>query len=187
MKYGVGSNKVREAGPLKKTSWEYSFKWKPAEFNTIDFLVSTKKGQNGDDIVSSIYEEGINTSINKQLTQYKTLILMCGFDETRHGYVNPCQDILDDKLPDVNPNNIKVDTYVPKRFIPTIPFDPNAGICNILLKTDITGKQQMFTEENEVFTDGTIVEFKYEMNKEGLFKWTPLRVRSNTIFHMCKN
>ena len=184
MKYGVGSNKVREAGPLKKTSWEYSFKWKPAEFNTIDFLVSTKKGQNGDDIVSSIYEEGINTSINKQLTQYKTLILMCGFDETRHGYVNPCQDILDDKLPDVNPNNIKVDTYVPKRFIPTIPFDPNAGICNILLKTDITGKQQMFTEENEVFTDGTIVEFKYEMNKEGLFKWTPLRVRYDKTFEL---
>lgn len=184
MKYGVGSNKEKEAGPLKKTSWEYSFKWKPAEFNTIDFLVSTKKGQNGDDIVSSIYEEGINTSINKQLTQYKTLILMCGFDETRHGYVNPCQDILDDKLPDVNPNNIRVDTYVPKRFIPTVPFDPNAGICNVLLKTDITGKQQMFTEENEVFTDGTIVEFKYEMNKEGLFKWTPLRVRYDKTFEL---
>ena len=184
MKYGVGSNKVREAGPIKKISWEYSFKWKPAEYNTIDFLVSTKKGPNGDDIITSIYEEGINTNINKQLTQYKTLILMCGFDEARHGYVNPCQDILDDKLPDVNPNNIRGDTYVPKRFIPSMPFDPNAGICNVLLKTDITGKSQMFTEENEVFTDETIVEFKYDMEKEGLFKWTPLRVRYDKTFEL---
>lgn len=184
MKYGVGANAVRVAGPLKKTSWEYSFKWKPAEYNTVDFLVSTKKGPNGDEIITSIFEEGINTAVNKQLTQYKTLILMCGFDETRHGYINPCADVLEDRLPDVNPNNIKADTYVPKRFVPTTPFDPNAGLCNVLLKTDITGKPQMFTEENEVFTDGTIVEFKYEMEKEGLFKWVPLRVRYDKTFEL---
>ena len=40
---GVGSNKIGETGPKFKTTWNYSFKWKPPMFNTIDFLVTTKK------------------------------------------------------------------------------------------------------------------------------------------------
>ena len=38
--FGVASDKAGEAGPLNKPSWEYSFKWKPPEFNTIDFLLN---------------------------------------------------------------------------------------------------------------------------------------------------
>ena len=40
---GVGSNKVGVAGPLHKTTWDMSFKWKPLNQNTIDFLITTKK------------------------------------------------------------------------------------------------------------------------------------------------
>ena len=57
---GVGSSKFLEAGPLKKTRWDYSFKWKPAEFNTIDFLITTKKGSDGSDIITPIFENGLN-------------------------------------------------------------------------------------------------------------------------------
>ena len=39
----VGSSKVGEITDSKKTRWDYSLKWKPPEFNTIDFLVKTKK------------------------------------------------------------------------------------------------------------------------------------------------
>jgi hypothetical protein len=35
------------AGPLYKTTWDRSFKWKPPQFNTIDFLVSMKKDKDG--------------------------------------------------------------------------------------------------------------------------------------------
>lgn len=182
-KYGVGSNSVREAGPLRKITWEYSFKWKPAEYNTVDFLVTTKKGPNGDDVITSIYEDGKNLLHEKQLTQYKTLILMCGFDEKKHGFINPCADVLEDKLPEYNPE-LKGDTYVPKRFIPTNPYDPNAGLCNIIVKKDALDNLQMFTEENETFTDETIVEFKRDMDREGLFKWVPLRVRYDKTFEL---
>lgn len=35
----------------------------------------------------------------------------------------------------------------------------------------------MFSEENEVFEDNTIVEFRYDLSREGQWRWVPLRVR----------
>jgi hypothetical protein len=172
---GVGSNNVGEAGPLRKITWEYSFKWKPVEFNTIDFLVTTKKNENGVDMVTPIFENGINMQGITQFSQYKTLILRVGFDERKHGYINPCQDVLDDNISKKTDENEK--NYKPVQFFPTEPYDLQGGICNIMLEKDATGNYQMFTEERQVFYDNTIVEFKYDINKKGLWKWKPLRVR----------
>jgi len=61
--------------------------------------------------------------------------------------------------------------------MPTNPPDPTAGVCYIMLRKDETGINQMFTEENEVFGDDTIVEFSYDLTREGLWRWIPLRVR----------
>jgi hypothetical protein len=173
---GVGGNKILEAGPLKKIRWDYSFKWKPANFNTIDFLVSTKKGSDNQDIVTPIFENGLNVHQSTQFNQYKTVILQVGFDERRHGYINPCQDILDDKLPEVSTEENE-DTYKRQQFYPSDPFDIQAGICNVMLQMDNNGTPQMFTEENELFEDNMVVEFRYDLNREGLWKWIPLRVR----------
>jgi hypothetical protein len=172
---GVGSSKFLEAGPLKKTRWDYSFKWKPVEFNTIDFLITTKKGADGSDIVTPIFEKGESFSQATQFNQYKTLILRVGFDERRHGYINPCQDVLDDKIASPDDNN--EDGYKPVQFYPSEPYDAQAGICNIMLELDGNESPQMFTEERQVFEDNTVVEFKYDLKKSGLWKWTPLRVR----------
>lgn len=173
--FGVGSNQRGKAGPLEKKTWDYSFKWKPSEFNTIDFLVTTKKSANGDDVVTPIFENGLNTSIATQYTQYKTLVLRCGFDENKHGYINPCQDVLDDKWPVLEFG--KKGNYRPVQFFPSNPYNPEAGLCNLLLEKDDTGNFQMFTEERQVFTDGTIIEFRYDLSREGLWRWVPLRVR----------
>ena len=43
----VSSDKLGATMPPRKRTWEYSFKWKPSGFNTIDFLVTTKKNENG--------------------------------------------------------------------------------------------------------------------------------------------
>jgi hypothetical protein len=172
---GVGSSNFLEAGPLKKTRWDYSFKWKPAEFNTIDFLITTKKGADGTDIVTPIFEKGQIFSEATQFNQYKTLILRVGFNERQHGFINPCQDVLDDKLPSVDDSN--EEGYKPTQFFPSEPYDVQAGLCNIMLELDGNGTPQMFTEERQVFEDNTIVEFKYDLTKSGLWKWVPLRVR----------
>ena len=177
--YGVGSNVVDKAGPKTKITWEYSFKWKPPHYNTIDFLVTTLKTETGKDISKSLFDDGIQTTNVTQYKEYKMIELRCGFSEQRDGFINPCQDIIDDKIPEYKhrfEERNEAD-YVPKRFYPTEPYDPNAGLCNIMLREDDSGSKQMFTKNNEVFTDNTIVEFAYDLDGEEGWKWVPLRVR----------
>ena len=177
--YGVGSNKIGESGPKTKITWVQSFKWKPPQYNTIDFLVITVKGPNGDDTIKPIFEDGINSHISTQLNEYKIVELRCGFSEKNDGYINPCQDIIDDKLPEFveRYEDKPANDYYPTRFYPTDPYDSDAGLCNIMLKKDDSGIKQMFSEENEVFEDNTIVEFSYDFTHEIGWRWIPLRVR----------
>ena len=86
---------------MKKT-WIWALKWKPPEYNTIDFLVTTKKMSNGSDFIGNIFENGENLSHAEQLTQYKSLILRVGFDESRHGFLNPFEDIINETIDKTN-------------------------------------------------------------------------------------
>ena len=176
--YGVGSDREGDSGPLFKTTWDYSFKWKPAKYNTIDFLVSTKKEQAGtNDFIGNVFQEGTNANSYEQLSQYKTLILRVGFDEKKHGYINPCGDVINDKLPSLNEDRDNAETYKPLPFYPTNPYDADASICNVMLESDLTGNKTLITEEGEVFDDETIVEFRYDLTREKKWRWVPLRVR----------
>ena len=174
--YAVGADaEEEEPGSLFKTTWNSSFKWKPPQFNTIDFLVSVEKTETGKDKISNIYQDGINVGVNTNIIQYKTLTLRCGYDERKHGYLNPCQDILNDNIhttDDVDSN----DEYKPVPFIPTHPYDENAHVCKVILKKQ--GENMvLLSEEGEYFEEDMIVEFKYvHENKDG-WKWVPLRVR----------
>ena len=177
--YGVGSNTIGKSGPKNKITWEYSFKWKPPQYNTIDFLVTTLKTQSGEDVIKSLFEDGISTSSNIQYNNYKVIELRCGFSERNDGFINPCQDIIEDNLPEYKPRfeDKETNDYLPKRFYPTQPYNPNAGLCNIMLKFDDSGAKQMYTKEGEVFSDNTIVEFSYNLDGEEGWRWEPLRVR----------
>ncbi|NBU99070.1 MAG: hypothetical protein EBS19_12825, partial [Spirochaetia bacterium] len=84
--------------------------------------------------------------------------------------------MLDDKLTQFKEDGTK-ENRRPMQFFPSVPYDINAGLCNVMLEEDQNGNYQMFTEERQVFTDNTIVEFRYDMNREGLWRWVPLRVR----------
>ena len=175
---GVGSYEKGSSGKIGRVSWEAAFKWKPPEFNTIDFLVSTIKLPSGQDKITTIYEGGTNTSRESDDNQYKTLILRCGVDEKNDIYLNPCQDIIDDKIPAFIEDSRNA--YQPKQFYPTTPYDPDAGICNILLENNGRGDFQMFTKEGDAFDDNVIVEFSYDADsllKENVWRWIPLRVR----------
>jgi hypothetical protein len=185
--FGVGANKEGQEGPLKKITWEYSFKWKPPQYNTIDFLVKTIKSENGSDQTTPLFQEGMDTSAATAIQEYKTVILCVGFDPKQHGYINPCQDVLDDVLPKYKEEDEEINTYRAAEFVPTHPSEPGAGIANILLKKDDTGVYHMFSEEGEVFTDDTIVEFRYDMDAKKQWRWIPLRVRyDKTAKHKSK-
>ena len=94
----------------------------------------------------------------------------------KHGYINPCQNIINDDYP-LRTDIDDQERYKPVQFIPTNPYDSNAGITNIELRLDSSNEKQMFTEENEVIEDNTIVEFRYDITRPKDWRWVPLRIR----------
>lgn len=174
--YGVGLSETNKKIKSFKHTWELSFKWKPVEFNTIDFLVTTKKTANKTDFIGNKYDTGTNVQKLDQIVQYKTLILRVGYDVRKHGYANPYQYIIDDTIPLLD-NNDNTDSFKPVQFIPSNPYDPDAGLTNVGLKLDAMNEKQMFTEENEVIEDNTIVECRYDITQPKGWRWIPLRIR----------
>lgn len=173
---GVGSDKVGTSSKLSKITWDLSFKWKPPDFNTVDFLVSIKKDKNGKDEIHNIFKEGKNTMGYQNVVQYKALILRCGFNEKDHGFLNPTQNIIDDILPSLEDIDNE-EKYKPVPFQPTNPYDNNACFCNIFIQKDGSDDILLMTEEGEVFEEDMIVEFKYNKDLESGWRWIPLRVR----------
>jgi len=159
-----------------KITWQNSFKWKPPHHNTIDFLVTTQKEESGKDETHNIFNDGKDMSSMDQIVQYKTLILRVGFDESKHGYINPCEMVIQNKLPSVS-NIDDNDKYKPIAFHPINPIDNKAYLCNIQLK-EMNGNKYMSTEDNlETFDDNTIVEFRYDESKDEGWRWVPIKVR----------
>ena len=175
---GVCSLKTGIAAPNYKTTWNESFKWKPPRYNTIDFLIRFKKNELGGNYIGTLNNEGEDLTSYNQVKNYYTLILNVGFDEKKHGYINPYNDIVT--------NNIKRDikesynnNYKPCRFYPTSPNDVNAGLCNIIGKLDESNNLKIYTLEGDEIEDNTIVEFAYNISNPEFWRWEPLRVRSD--------
>lgn len=174
----VSSDKLGVTAPPRKRTWDHSFKWKPSEFNTIDFLVTTKKNENGTEFVGNIIEDGQKVSAKSNILQYKTLVLRVGYSEKRHGYINPCQDIYDDNIINKYDYDENQDDYRPAPFVPTDPMaDFPIYLCNQILKSN--GNDKYLTTENgeEIFTDNMIVEFRFDKNSKKFWQWIPIRVR----------
>ena len=173
MSYGVGGSKPGHCSELGyNLTWNRSFKWKPPEFNTIDFLVVTEKDKQNRDLVRT-YVKG------KQVVQYKTLYLMVGLDTRQTRFMNPFDELIYDKLPCEGGSEKNHDHYQVKPFVPSIPYNPKSYVCYIPLVDDGKGLQ-MQTEEGEYFDENMIVEFKYNTSKvdyEHPWKWEPLRIR----------
>lgn len=171
MDSGVGGSRE----PLKsKVTWQGSFKWKPPQYNTIDFLVKIKKNEKGQDAIHNIFIDGTNLQGGKSIVQYKTLELMCGFTRNNDGYLNPMLDLINDISMPVNENAWE---YKPVNFYPTNPADMSACYCNILLDDNV-----LKTEDGDFFEEDTIVEFRYDIDKKGMtddngWKWIPIRNR----------
>ena len=174
---GVGGSAPGQVGPLdRKFTWALSFKWKPPQYNTVDFLVTTVKDDktNRDKVVDKIGRGGINATnmlAQKQVESYKELVLKVGFDPSNRSnkiIPNACALIYEGAIEKMFGGSGE---YKPIQFLPSNPYDVNAGTMEIKLNSE----GDMVTEEGaEVFEDLTIVEFRYEFQDK---KWVPLRIR----------
>jgi hypothetical protein len=184
---GVGGTTPGQVGPLdRKFTWALSFKWKPPQYNTVDFLVNTVKDDktNRDKVIEKIDGgsiSGINMLSNKQVDSYKELILKVGFDPSNRSnkiIPNACAMIYEGTIDKIAGGSGE---YKPIQFLPSNPYDASAGICLMKLNSD----GDMVTEEGaEVFEDLTIVEFKYDKPDK---RWVPLRIRYDKTADLRKN
>ena len=172
-KLAVGSKTEGDnAPPAQKMTWSKSFKWKPPEYNTIDFLVTYPR-----DKANTFYIE------NGETKKYKIINLRIGFSNKRHGHLNPFKDVIDGKFKKEGTD----EDYNPALFYPTNPYDTDTHICHIPLIIDEYGNEQMFTENKEVFADNMIVEFKYQITGDKYKGWVPLKVRYDKTLDLRTN
>ena len=165
---------------LQKMRWDQSLKWKPPQYNTNDFLVTTVKTSSNKDKVSSLIVPNTNLAATSQIPQYKTLELRCGFSYKNSGFLDAATKILNpSSLNKLREELFDRKLYMPVLFHPTEYPDKYAHICNVILTPDENGVLQMTTEEGDVIEDNTIVEFRYEKTNGDGFRWIPLRVRSD--------
>ena len=155
---GVGEEPNIEKRNKYSGRWHRSFKWKPAEENTIDFLVSVKKDEEGKDFVGY----GV---INGKSVPYKKIVLKVGYQARQHNKYNAFRVM--------NENLIYDDKYYPIPFQPTNPYLKDAHILYAVLDNGV-----MKCKDGTVFSDGDIIECLYNNKSTGhLDKWIPTRVR----------
>uniref|UniRef100_A0A6C0KYU3 mRNA (guanine-N(7))-methyltransferase n=1 Tax=viral metagenome TaxID=1070528 RepID=A0A6C0KYU3_9ZZZZ len=172
MELGVTQEKRGDTIKNSKYSWGQSFKWKPPEFNTIDFLVSIEK----DNFNKAKTRQKL---MNENLVNYHILKLNVGVDKTNHGLIGSQQKLLNEDFEQVNSGKEYNEKYGPELFYPTNPSDPLAHLCHVTLQLH-EGKMKMFTEENQIIEDDTIVEFRYDTNaRDKMNSWIPLRIRDD--------
>ena len=158
---GVKGTKLIPAPSYIGGRWEYNFKWKPPEENTIDLKVSTEKLSQGsklDKVYTFNDEDGI-------LKTYKKLNIINGYNEEEDLGLDFCMKLLSGDKPSKEKTKI---------FSPPGSKE-NVGVTNIILEDN----KMLCLKNGEEIKDGDIVEMRY--NKDGLngMVWELLRLRND--------
>lgn len=138
--------------------WLRVYKWKPADQNSIDFLVRYKPGESYDPVIGERVVKG---------TLYVSRTP--GTD-----VVYPCETITGEYKPPTLPPDLQVISEsrdrVPSPFQPSIPKAPDAS--EILLKLNVKGIP--IDETNQKIEDNTIIECVRDVDTG---RWKVLRTR----------
>lgn len=158
--------------PKNGRTWNKQFKWKPADMNSVDFLVVLEKEQNTDGKPTNVdYVQFLEKEPGK-IVRCKTLHLYAGssIDPLR---IDPRDTILQKKpLPT---SDKSTGPYRPVEFSVT-PTDPFASICRVEIPAG--AEDNIFcAESSDPINDKTIVEMVYKPENMPGWRWSPMRVR----------
>ncbi len=149
------------------------FKWKPADDNTIDFLIEAVQDSKTRQEMIFVDVKGDDSSVMRY-KQYK-LNVKVSSDPI---LMNPRDSVLNEKGLPQSMLPGKKGMKIPVR---KVPFDPDefpdkyAGVCKIQL---LEGQDYAITESNEPIQTNTIVEMRYDANEpDPEWRWKPLRIR----------
>jgi len=153
--------------PARPEGFLEQFKWKPADENSVDFLVKLEKD------VESKKEDKITSGLHpdtQEVVRYKTVRLLVSSREQQ----NPRTIILN-KLPLGEARGGKPR---PVLFTPNDYPDLMANVCYLVTETDPqTGEEYIKTEINEPIRDKSIVEMRYDGTRSPGWRWIPMRNR----------
>lgn len=150
---GVGMTLAQREVINRKHTWDLSYKWKPPEENTVDFLVTL------DDAVH--YESG-----HVDGSSYKILKLHVGFSgfdiKQRDSFINAQYCVFNRYELDAPPSASQI-----------IPFKPDA-VSHVCILRDAVE-----TEYHELIENEMIIECRYDMTstEPEHARWIPVRVR----------
>lgn len=157
--------KGSEEGDIVKSikgTWNYNYKWKPPEENTIDFKVvyCIEKGKPLIHSYNHTTDDG-----RTELLYYQKVQLVVGYSEKDDTMIDFNWSILSEK-----PRNKQRYQY----------FDPpEHKIDNIhLTKISLQNKRMKCCKDGKFIQNGDIVEMSYHPDNDG-FTWKPLRIRDD--------
>ena len=154
----------------KSVSWDRVFKWKPAEQNTIDFLVKEQP------------ETFLHTETNQVYKRYK---LFTGYNASQWEEIPVWKGV--QKTFQREKTATGEEEYQAKLFKPIENYNPSISMA--FIPVNISG--QAVTEENTIVEDNMIVEFAYDKDFKGhpSMRWKANRVREDKTraFRMTNN
>ena len=141
-------------------TWEYNFKWKPPEENTIDFKISFEKDPKIKK--DKIYPILKDVDGEKILHKYKKANLIVGYDQRQDDTLDYCMMLLLNER---------------KKLSKEIRFDPPD--TNIMINSTnlLLHNGKVVCEDESEIKEGDIVEMRFNPNGENDMIWEPLRVR----------
>ena len=155
-------------------------KWKPADQNSIDFLVRFDKDDSGKAMVEpgekTVYVEETREIVREQVI-HKIARLYVGAS-LEPAYQDPRGTVLfEQPLPIVTDDKKRRHQFKPVLFNPQDPPDTTANTCNLVVELSASGNDQVVCENGDPIEEDSIVEMRYEPRNEPGWRWIPMRVR----------